>query len=76
MNTFPQGDCQELMQFGGAQLPRAACGPLECAGHKCYSLWGVGVHQTEQLSQVLCNATQMRLTQRRRYTDTNYVHNV
>lgn len=50
--TFPQGQGQQLVQPGVAQLPRASTGPLQSSGHKSHSLWRVWVHQAKQFSQV------------------------
>jgi len=52
--TLPQGDSQELVELGVAQLAGASRGPLDRPGHKRYSLRGVGVHQAKYLRQLLC----------------------
>ena len=52
--TFPQGEGQQLVEPGVAQLPGPPTGPLQGSRHKCHSLRGVGIHQTEQLGQTFC----------------------
>lgn len=50
--TFPQRERQQLVEPGVAQLPGSPAGPLQGSGHKSHSLRRIGIHQTEQFSQV------------------------
>lgn len=55
LGTFPQGEGQQLVQFGVTQLSRPSCGPFQGSGHKRYSLWRVLVHLAEELGQAFCS---------------------